>query len=101
MQLCVPNAWDMCRFAQKWSETSPTPGGLTLSGKEILQGAAVRDCFDMCPFYKWLDDWLDSVQSDVDEGDAVSIMAADSGEFSEPESTLCEDICMLVIPVVL
>ena len=87
----LDNAWDMCRFAQKVVRDLVYTGGLTSAGKEILQGAAVRDCFDRCPFYRGLYDWLDSVHSDVDEGDAMSIMAGDSGQFSETESTLCED----------
>ena len=80
----------MCRVAQKVVWDLGNTGGLTTAGQVILQAAAVQDCIGRCPFYRGLDDWLDSVQSDVDEGDAVSIMAGDFGEFSEPESTLCE-----------
>ena len=87
----LDQAWDMCRVAQKVVRDLGNTGGLTKAGQVILQAAAVQDCIGRCPFYRGLDDWLDSVQSDVDEGDAVSIMAGDSNEFSEPESTLCED----------
>ena len=81
----------MCRVAQKVVRDLGNTGVLTTAGQVILQAAAVQDCIGRCPFYRGLDDWLDSVQSDVDEGDAMSIMAGDSGELSEPMSTLCEE----------
>ena len=94
----LEQAWDMCRVAQKVVRDLGNTGGLTSAGQVILQAAAVRDCIDRCPFYRGLDDWLDSVQSDADEGDAVSIMAETLMSSQNPSLHSVRPI-MLVIPV--
>ena len=75
LRIYLDQVWDMCRVAQKVVQDLDNTGGLTTAGQVILQAAPVRDCISRCPFYRWLEDWLHSVHSDVDEGDAVSIMA--------------------------
>ena len=76
-------------YVQGCTEGGPGPpqhtGGLTTAGQVSLQAAAVQDLFVGVPSTGgWMTGWIPSNQM-------WTRVAGDSGELSEPESTLCED----------